>query len=152
MDCRGKGPQSTYVWILCNAFHNAEARVDYGTGPVVRDPNTGRYPRTRLSVLTLGHSAASPAWSSSTTSARASMTSMFNAGFAMTQRQNQSILAYPSVGQLAGKPAARDMTKFGSQVTRWNLNLTPGSANSRSRLILHEIRNDIGKHWRKLIG
>jgi transposase len=33
-----------------------EAQVDYGTGPMVRDPKTGRYRRTRLFVLTLGHS------------------------------------------------------------------------------------------------
>jgi transposase len=30
--------------------------VDYGTGPMVRDPTTGRYRRTRLFVLTLAHS------------------------------------------------------------------------------------------------
>lgn len=33
-----------------------EAQVDYGTGPMVRDPVTGRYRRTRLFVLTLGYS------------------------------------------------------------------------------------------------
>jgi transposase len=33
-----------------------EAQVDYGTGPMVRDPRTGRYRRTRLFVLTLGYS------------------------------------------------------------------------------------------------
>lgn len=33
-----------------------EAQVDYGTGPMVRDPATGRYRRTRLFVLTLGYS------------------------------------------------------------------------------------------------
>jgi transposase len=33
-----------------------EAQVDYGTGPMVRDPETGRYRRTRLFVLTLGFS------------------------------------------------------------------------------------------------
>jgi transposase len=33
-----------------------EAQVDYGTGPMVRDPETGKYRRTRLFVLTLGHS------------------------------------------------------------------------------------------------
>jgi transposase len=33
-----------------------EAQVDYGSGPMVRDPLTGRYRRTRLFVLTLGHS------------------------------------------------------------------------------------------------
>ena len=31
-----------------------EAQVDYGTGPMVRDPQTSKYRRTRLFVLTLG--------------------------------------------------------------------------------------------------
>jgi transposase len=33
-----------------------EAQVDYGTGPMVRDPQTGKYCRTRLFVMTLGYS------------------------------------------------------------------------------------------------
>jgi transposase len=33
-----------------------EAQVDYGEGPMVRDPATGKYKRTRLFVLTLGSS------------------------------------------------------------------------------------------------
>jgi transposase len=33
-----------------------EAQVDYGTGPMVRDPDSGKYRRTRLFVLTLGYS------------------------------------------------------------------------------------------------
>lgn len=33
-----------------------EAQVDYGTGPMVRDPDTGKYRRTRLFALTLGFS------------------------------------------------------------------------------------------------
>ncbi len=33
-----------------------EVQVDYGTGPMVRDPKTGRYRRTRLFALTLGYS------------------------------------------------------------------------------------------------
>jgi hypothetical protein len=33
-----------------------EAQADYGSGPMVRDPETGKYRRTRLFVLTLGHS------------------------------------------------------------------------------------------------
>jgi transposase len=33
-----------------------EAQVDYGTGPMVRDPQTGKYRRTRLFVMTLGSS------------------------------------------------------------------------------------------------
>ena len=31
-----------------------EAQIDYGSGPMVRDPHSGRYRRTRLFVLTLG--------------------------------------------------------------------------------------------------
>jgi transposase len=33
-----------------------EAQVDYGTGPMVRDPRSGKYRRMRLFVLTLGYS------------------------------------------------------------------------------------------------
>lgn len=33
-----------------------EAQVDYGEGPMVRDPTSGKYRRTRLFVMTLGYS------------------------------------------------------------------------------------------------
>jgi transposase len=33
-----------------------EAQVDYGQGPMVRDPQSGKYRRTRLFVMTLGYS------------------------------------------------------------------------------------------------
>ena len=33
-----------------------EAQVDYGAGPMVRDPHSGKYRHTRLFVMTLGHS------------------------------------------------------------------------------------------------
>jgi len=33
-----------------------EGQVDYGDGPMVRDPQSGKYRRTRLSVFTLGYS------------------------------------------------------------------------------------------------
>ena len=33
-----------------------ESQVDYGTGPMVRDPHSGRYRRTRIFVFTLGYS------------------------------------------------------------------------------------------------
>jgi transposase len=33
-----------------------ECQVDYGSGPMVRDPQTGKYRRTRLFVMTLGYS------------------------------------------------------------------------------------------------
>jgi transposase len=33
-----------------------EAQVDYGTGPTIRDPSSGKYRHSRLSVMTLGYS------------------------------------------------------------------------------------------------
>jgi len=45
-----------------------EGQVDYGSGPMVRDPQSGKYRRTRLFVLTLGYSRKSVrllAWRSS---------------------------------------------------------------------------------------
>lgn len=32
-----------------------ECQVDYGTGPILRDPRTGKYRRTRLFMLTVGY-------------------------------------------------------------------------------------------------
>ena len=55
----------------------------------------------------------------------AALTSMFNAGFAMSQPQGQSILAYPSASQLAAGGAAKDMSEFGAEITRKNLNTQP---------------------------
>jgi transposase len=43
----------------CSVIETApgeEAQVDYGTGPMVRDPLSGKYRRTRLFVMTLGYS------------------------------------------------------------------------------------------------
>ena len=48
-------PQKEACAIIVTA-PGEEAQVDYGTGPMVRDPNTGKYRRTRLFVLTLGYS------------------------------------------------------------------------------------------------
>jgi transposase len=45
-----------------------EGQVDYGEGPMVRDPQTGKYRRTRLFIMTLGFSRKSArflAWKSS---------------------------------------------------------------------------------------
>jgi len=44
-------PQARVVIIT---LPGAEAQVDYGTGPMVRDPQSGKYRRTRLFVFTLG--------------------------------------------------------------------------------------------------
>ncbi len=53
--CRGgmQGPEARAVILTPPG---EEAQVDYGSGPMVRDPKTGRYRRTRLFVLTLGYS------------------------------------------------------------------------------------------------
>jgi transposase len=52
--CRGTQAPEARAVILTPP--GEEAQVDYGTGPMVRDPHSGRYRRTRLFVLTLGYS------------------------------------------------------------------------------------------------
>jgi transposase len=51
---RGAGPVEARVVIT--TAPGEEAQVDYGEGPMVRHPPTGKYRRTRLFVLTLGYS------------------------------------------------------------------------------------------------
>jgi transposase len=51
---RGALPLEARVVIL--TAPGEEAQVDYGEGPMVRHPETGKYRRTRLFVLTLGYS------------------------------------------------------------------------------------------------
>lgn len=50
----GATPVEARVVITTAPGH--EAQVDYGEGPMVRDPTTGKYRRMRLFVLTLGYS------------------------------------------------------------------------------------------------
>ena len=51
---RGATPAEARVVIT--TAPGEEAQVDYGEGPMVRHPTTGKYRRTRLFVLTLGYS------------------------------------------------------------------------------------------------
>ena len=51
---RGNQPLQARAVIL--TAPGEEAQVDYGTGLMVRNPQTGKYRRTRLFVLTLGYS------------------------------------------------------------------------------------------------
>src|SRR5216683_530162 len=53
---RLRGNQSLQARAVILTAPGEEAQVDYGTGPMVRDPKTGKYRRTRLFVLTLGYS------------------------------------------------------------------------------------------------
>jgi transposase len=48
--------QSQEACAVIETAPGEEAQVDYGTGPMVRDPHSGKYRRTRLFVLTLGYS------------------------------------------------------------------------------------------------
>jgi transposase len=49
------GPQPEPCGIITTAA-GEECQVDYGTGPMVRDPQSGKHRRTRLFVMTLGYS------------------------------------------------------------------------------------------------
>src|SRR5687767_6598003 len=62
---RGSTPHDARVVIITTP--GEEGQVDYGDGPMVRHPKTGKYRRTRLFVLTLGYSRKSvrlPVWQS----------------------------------------------------------------------------------------
>jgi transposase len=49
-----RGATSPEARAIIETRPGEECQVDYGTGPLVRDPDTGKYRRTRLFVLTLG--------------------------------------------------------------------------------------------------
>jgi transposase len=51
-----RGSQAPPACAVIVTAPGEEAQVDYGTGPMVRDPETGKYRRTRLFVMTLGYS------------------------------------------------------------------------------------------------
>jgi transposase len=49
-----RGAVSPEARVIIETRPGEEAQVDYGTGPMVRDPDSGKYRRTRLFVMTLG--------------------------------------------------------------------------------------------------
>jgi transposase len=51
-----RGTQTPEACAIIQTPPGEEAQVDYGSGPMVRDPQSDRYRRTRLFVLTLGYS------------------------------------------------------------------------------------------------
>jgi transposase len=51
-----RGEESPEARVVITTAPGEEAQVDYGDGPMVRHPETGKYRRTRLFVLTLGYS------------------------------------------------------------------------------------------------
>jgi transposase len=50
------GGPSKEACALIETAAGEEVQVDYGTGPMVRDPHSGKYRRMRLFVMTLGYS------------------------------------------------------------------------------------------------
>jgi transposase len=51
-----RGAAKPEARVIIETVAGEECQVDYGTGPMVRDPDSGKYRRTRLFVLTLGFS------------------------------------------------------------------------------------------------
>ena len=51
-----RGSQTPQARAIIVTAPGEEAQVDYGSGPMVRDPQSGMYRRTRLFVMTLGYS------------------------------------------------------------------------------------------------
>jgi len=50
-----RGRPTLEARVVIETAPGEEAQVDYGSGPMVRDPASGKYRRTRLFVLTLGY-------------------------------------------------------------------------------------------------
>jgi type IV secretion system protein VirB10 len=55
----------------------------------------------------------------------AALSSLFSAAFDVSQRQNHSVLNYPSPSQTAEASVSRNMSETGSAITRRNLNVQP---------------------------
>ena len=53
---RLRGRRSVEASVVITTAPGEEGQVDYGSGPMVRDPHSGRYRRTRLFAFTLGYS------------------------------------------------------------------------------------------------
>jgi transposase len=51
-----RGSEPVEARVVITTAPGEEAQVDYGEGPMVRDPQTGKYRRTRLFAMTLGYS------------------------------------------------------------------------------------------------
>jgi transposase len=51
-----RGTQTPEARVVITTAPGEEAQVDYGEGPMVCDPRSGKYRRTRLFVMTLGYS------------------------------------------------------------------------------------------------
>jgi type IV secretion system protein VirB10 len=55
----------------------------------------------------------------------AALTSLFSAGFAVSQNRSQSVLTYPGPGQVAASAVGSQVAQLGAEATRRNLNVQP---------------------------
>lgn len=55
----------------------------------------------------------------------AALTSAFSAAFALSQRNTQSALTYPSVSSTAGAAVGQEMSQTGATITQRNMNVQP---------------------------
>jgi type IV secretion system protein TrbI len=53
------------------------------------------------------------------------LSSLFSAGFQLSQTQNRSVLQNPSVGEIAAGAVGQEVSQTGAQITRRNLNIQP---------------------------
>lgn len=53
------------------------------------------------------------------------LTSVFSAGFQLSQAQRTSVLQTPTAGQIAASAAGQEISQVGSEITRRNLNVQP---------------------------
>ena len=62
------------------------------------------------------------------------LTSLFSGAFELSQSRRQSVLAYPSPGEIAGSAVGREVTQLGTDLTRRNLNASerPGTIRGRA--------------------
>lgn len=53
------------------------------------------------------------------------LSSLFSAGFGLSQNQRSSVLTYPSPTEVAGTAVGQEVAQTGAQITRRNLNVQP---------------------------
>jgi type IV secretion system protein VirB10 len=53
------------------------------------------------------------------------LTSLFSAGFQLSQPRSSGVLGYPSAGQIAAGAVGQQLSQLGADVTRRNLNVPP---------------------------
>ena len=53
------------------------------------------------------------------------MSSVFSAGFQLSQSRRSSVLQTPSAGEIAASAVGQEVTQLGTEITKKNLNVQP---------------------------